>query len=482
MIIDTPKQGQQDNSVQLPYLYVPRDYQNPLWQAMVPEIFAQQPDPLDVAMGLVEEGEVPKPAKRAVLVWHRRAGKDKTVVNLMATRAMLDDPGNYVYLLPEQTQAKKIIWRGIGADGVRFIDHFPEEIVKKKYDSELLVELVNGSTVQVGGSDNYDAWMGTNPRGIIFSEYSLQDPAAWNYFRPILAENGGWAVFIYTARGHNHGYELAKIAKKKMEEKDPSWFYSFLTVDDTKRPDGSAVISREDIEAELEAGMPEGMVQQEFYCSFDAGLLGAYYADIIADMRKRDPSPFGAYPHDPSKPVITAWDLGLNDANTIWFVQPFPGGPRIIDYMEESNVPLTEWIKRVQDKPYNYATHIAPHDIVQRAQETGKSRKEFAMDLGFDFEVAPKLSRADGIELVRALLPTCTFNEESPDVAQGLEALMAYERVYDEKMKRFRDSPQHNWASHGADGFRTLAVAYDMFSDFNVDRHHHQQTATRSTR
>lgn len=227
-------QIQGDSNIELPYQYTPRDYQLGLWQHMVPEIFATEEEKL---LGLV-----PDPVKRAVLVWHRRAGKDKSMINLMATRAVMDTPGNYVYLLPEQTQAKKIIWRGIGADGVRFIDHFPEQLVRKKYDSELLVELINGATVQIGGSDNYDAWMGTNPRGIIFSEYSLQDPAAWNYFRPILAENKGWAVFIYTARGHNHGYELRNVAKAKMEEGDPTWYYSELTVDDTKNEINVALI------------------------------------------------------------------------------------------------------------------------------------------------------------------------------------------------------------------------------------------------
>jgi len=478
MLNDIDGQGRDTNEIQLPHQFVPRDYQTPLWRAMVPEIFSPEPSEMDILMGTAP---VVRAAKRAVLVWHRRAGKDKNMVNLMATRAAMDTPGNYIYLLPQQTQAKKIIWRGIGADGIRFIDHFPAALVKKKYDSELLVELINGATVQIGGADNYDAWMGTNPRGVIFSEYSLQDPSAWNYFRPILAENQGWAVFIYTARGHNHGYELRNVAKKKMEEGDPDWFFSELTVDDTKRPDGTPVISRKDIDAEIEAGMPEGMVEQEFYCSFDAGLLGAYYADIISGMKKREgaTNPFGLFPHDPSYPVITAWDLGLNDANTVWFVQPFPHGPRVIYYMEEANVALSEWVRRVLEMPYNYAAHIAPHDIETREQSTGVTRKEFAMDLGLEFEVAPKLSRADGIEAVRALLPTCTFNLAEESVHDGLEAMMAYERVYDEKLKRFRDSPLHNWASHGADAFRTLAVAYDMFCDIHDDT---DITVTRSLR
>jgi hypothetical protein len=162
----------------------------------------------------------------------------------------------------------------------------------------MLVELINGSTVQLGGADAYDRLMGTNPKGIIFSEYSIMNPMAWNYFRPMLVENQGVAVFIYTARGKNHGYDMMKIAKKRYEEEfDLNWYFSILTVDDTKRHDGSPVITQADIQQEIEEGMPPEMVQQEFYCSFDAGMVGAYYADLIAKMRQDDR--IGDYPWDP---------------------------------------------------------------------------------------------------------------------------------------------------------------------------------------
>jgi len=432
--------GQVDaESIILPYKYIPRDYQLPLWHAAFPQQF-----------GLSMEA-----ARRFLLVWHRRAGKDKTSINLLTAKGM-EETGNYLYMLPEQTQARKIIWHGIGADGMRFIDHIPQEIIRKKYNSEMLVELINGSTIQLGGSDAYDSWMGTNPRGIVFSEFSLQDPQAWHYFRPILVENRGWAVFIYTPRGHNHGYELYKIAKQEVEKGNTDWFYSNINVEQSTREDGSPVITQEDIQAEVDAGMPPEMVRQEFYNSFDAGVMGSYYGDLVEALRNKDK--IGHFPHDPRHPVITAWDLGISDATSIWFAQNIGGSPRIIEYYEERNLPLTDHIRFVLDKPYHYLEHLAPHDIEVREMYTGNTRRDIAMEHGLDFTVVPKLSRDEGIAAVMELLPTCTFDKE---LAQyGIEVLMGYERAWNEKTKCFMNTPSHNWASHGADAFRMLAVGW----------------------
>ncbi len=438
----------------LPYKYTPRDYQEGLWRAAFPAWY-----------GLSIEA-----AKRYVLVWHRRAGKDKTTINFVACKA-IEEVGNYLYMAPEQTQVKKIIWQGIGSDGMKFIDHIPWSLIKKKYEKDMLIELINGSTIQLGGSDAYDSWMGTNPLGIVFSEYSLQNPQAYNYFRPILVENGGWAVFMYTPRGHNHGYDMRNIALAETEKGNPDYYYSEIDVTQSIRADGSPVISEKDIEDEVTAGMPEELVRQEFYNSFDSGNMGAYYADIIEKLRGRMPSGIGHYPYDPTRPVITAWDLGIHDATAVWFVQPYEGGPRVIEYYEERNLPLTDHIRYVLSRPYYYLEHLAPHDIMVRSYETGKTRKELALDLGLDFTVVPKLHVDDGIEAVRALLPRCTFHES--ETLTGVEALFGYERAWDERLVRYRNSPTHNWASHGADAFRVLATGWvdDPQTEFGVVQH-----------
>ena len=388
-----------------------------------------------------------------MLVWHRRAGKDKCSINILTMLAMRD-VGNYLYMAPEITQARKIIWQGIDREGQRFIDHIPRGLITRKTESDMLVELINGSTIQLGGADNYDRQMGTNPKAIVFSEFSLMNPMAWNYFRPILVENQGVAIFIYTPRGHNHGHDMYKVACERVAAGDPNWYVSHLTVDDTRRPDGSPVITQTDIDAEIEEGMPPEMVRQEFYCSFEAGMMGAYYADLMGKAHAQDR--VGHFPHDPRHPVITAWDLGLADMNSIIYMQDIQGQYRIIDYAEDSGVPMSSWIKEVNSKPYNYAYHIGPHDLEQREYTTGKTRLETANELGLDFEVVPRMPVMEGINAVREMLPLCTFNEDS--TYELIDALSNYTKVYDEKAQTFRERPLHNKASHGADAFRQLAL------------------------
>ena len=454
-----------DNTVTLPYKFTPREYQLPLMQAMIPELFPPTPSEVDIILDRTPSKK--RNVKNAVAVWHRRAGKDKCSINILVCRAMIDAPGYYLYMAPEAAQARKIIWQGIGSDGMKFIDHIPPEIIKTKRDQEMYVELINGSVIQIGGADNYDSLVGTNPKGIIFSEYSIQNPAALQYFRPMLVENGGWALFIFTPRGHNHGWEIHKTALGRTTATagvtHPDWFYQHITIDNSRREDGTPVITHQQYLDEIANGMPEATAKQEFYGDFDQGMPGAYYADLMSALYKTEA--IGYFPHNPLLHVITAWDLGLNDCNSIWFIQVDPSGPRVINYMEEANVPMTEWVKRVSELPYNYFDHIAPHDINQRDPMTGFTRLEKCKELGFYFTVAPKLSRADGIEASRALIPICRFDEEN--CHQGIEALMSYERVYDEKLRVFKDTPLHNWASHGSDSWRYFAILWDDYKDMN---------------
>lgn len=193
--------------------------------------------------------------KRAVLVWHRRAGKDKTVINALIKK-MLQRVGVYYYFLPTYSQGKKIIWDGIDGTGVRMLEHFPKELVRKKNETDLQIELVNGSIFQVIGTEKIDSIVGSNPVGCVFSEYSIQDPKAWNFIRPILAENGGFAIFVYTPRGMNHGWVLMEQMKQ-----DPNAFVQLLTVEDTKAISAEA-LAKERLE------MPKDLFEQEYYCKF----------------------------------------------------------------------------------------------------------------------------------------------------------------------------------------------------------------------
>ena len=133
--------------------------------------------------------------KRVVAILPRRAGKDFTAFNL-AIRQCLNKVCVVYYIFPTYSQAKKVIWDSVTNDGKRFLDLIPDELVTSKNGQEMKIRFANGSLLQLVGSDNINSLMGTNPYGVIFSEYALQDPRAYQFIRPILAANDGWALFI----------------------------------------------------------------------------------------------------------------------------------------------------------------------------------------------------------------------------------------------------------------------------------------------
>ena len=273
---------------------------------------------------------------------------------------MQKEIGAYYYFYPTYAQGKKALWEGIGKDGFRYINHFPEVLLDgKPNDTEMKIRYKNGSLFQIIGTDDIDKVLGTNPRGCVFSEYSLQSPKAWEYIRPILAENKGWAIFNYTPRGKNHGFDLYEMAIK-----NPSWFVSKLTVDDTH------VLTLEDIDEERKAGMTEDMIQQEFYCSFVAAIIGSYYWKEYDEAEKA--GRFGNVPYDPNGSVHTVWDLGIADSMAIGFYQIIGQEVHKIDYYENTGEGFPHYAKILQEKGYVYGKHFAPQDIKARELSTGK--------------------------------------------------------------------------------------------------------------
>ena len=408
--------------VTVPYNFTPRDYQFRVLKAL-------------------EEGY-----KRAVLVWHRRAGKDKTALNIVVKKAF-ERVGNYYYYLPTAALGRKIVWQGKDRDGFPFLGHVPQELRSRTREDEMRIELINGSAIQVIGTDKTDV-VGPNPVGCIFSEYSLQDPAAWNYIRPILAENDGWAIFLYTPRGRNHGYTLFQMAKY-----NPSWYCELLTADDTN------AITPEAIEEERASGMSEELIQQEFFASFDYGMEGSYYTKQLARARQE-----GRITRLPIQDISvhTAWDIGYRDATAIWFFQFVGKEIWVIDYYENSGEELAHYAKVLQEKGYIYGEHWAPHDIEKHELGTGASLRERAKDLGLEFNVIENWSRtgiglAEGIEVVRSLFPRFWFHEEN--TKRGLDALSEYKKKWDPLWATFSDQPAKNWARDGADAFRILSLA-----------------------
>lgn len=429
--------------INIPHEYLPRPYQRAFWEA------------LDANNG--------ESCKRAVKVWHRRAGKDKTDLNFLIKRMFPEAPGGrigtYYHLFPTYAQGKKIIWDGMDASGFKFMDHFPAPLVAQKNETEMQVTLVNGSIYQIVGVDKIDLIIGTNPVGCVFSEYALQNPAGWDLLRPILTENKGWAVFNFTPRGHNHGKQLYDMASN-----NPEWFCELLTVRDTFREDGTPVVSEAQIQAEREAGMDEELIQQEFFCSFQGYQVGSYYAKQIrqAEEDKRITN----LSWRPDIPVFTFWDLGVGDSMAIWFAQKVWREVHFIDYYETSGEGMPFFAKVLRERPYVYSRHYMPHDASHREVGTGLSRRDTAEKLGIQpIDVVKRGDVEDGIDAVRSLFPRCWFDKTK--CRQGLDALSSYQKEWDEDRREYKAKPVHNWASHGSDAFRTAAMSdFETAGDF----------------
>lgn len=407
--------------------FQPREYQKPLFEAILSKGY-----------------------KRVLGILPRRAGKDVSAFNL-CIRCCLKEPCIIYYIFPTYSQAKKVIWDSITNTGERILDYIPEQVMESKNSQEMKIRFKNGSLFQLVGSDNYDSLMGTNPRGVVFSEYALQDPRAYQYIRPILTANGGWALFISTPRGKNHLWELYQLAQSS-----PEWFCLKLSIEDTQH------ISLHEIEKERQEGlMSEDLIQQEYYTSFDMGVEGSYYNRYLDKMRVN--GRIGLVPWENGFNVHTAWDLGVRDATSILFFQTIGQSVRIIDCYSNSKHGIEHYAEVLNNKPYQYGTHIAPHDIRVREWGSGITRFEKARELGITFTLSDEITVPDGIEAARSLFSKLWIDEKN--CADFLKALENYRQEYDSKRKIYKNRPLHDWSSHYADAFRYLAVSLPKTSD-----------------
>jgi hypothetical protein len=396
--------------------------------------------------------------KRAVPVWHRRAGKDEVFFAHTAL-SMLERPGGYWHMLPMANQARTAIWEAVNPHtGIRRVDEFFPDALFKKRETDMMIHCkVNASTWQVKGSDNYGAGVGSPPVGVVFSEYSQADPMAWAYISPILVENGGWAGFPSTPRGHNHLERMLQVARG-----EPGWFGEVLTTDDTHVIGNEALL--EDLrQKQIEHGEVEGKAlwMQEWHCSFNAAIPGAYYGDAIEQAEKD--GRIGVVPYEPSLPVIAAFDLGHADATAIWFAQNVGMQLRVIDYYEMSGVSdLGHYAQVLRERGYRYASPraiILPHDAAQERLGQAKSVAAQFEAFGYLGKVLPQTDVEPGIRAGRQLLQKAYI--DSAKCARGLDCLRNYHRRRDDVRKAYIDAPVHDWSSHGADAWRYLAIGWE---------------------
>lgn len=388
----------------------------------------------------------------ACIVAHRRAGKTVACVMDLIDAALRCEKPNprFAYVAPYYTQAKDIAWAYVKEYGAPI----PGAQVN---ESELRLDLPNGGRVRLYGADNYDRLRGLYFDGIVLDEYADMDPNVWpQVVRPALSDRQGWATFIGTPKGRNDFY---RIWAGDMEThwpgavNSPEWFHLMLRASETGIVDQGELLDAKRM-------LSEDEYEQEYECSFEAAIKGAFYATEL--KRAQLEGRIANIPIDRSLGVWTAWDLGISDSTAIWFGQTFGHEERIIDYYEAAGVGLDHYAKVLRDKGYTYTKHDFPHDVAVKSLSTGVSRVETLRGLGIEAGIGPRHSIMDGINATRRYIDRCWFDRER--CKRGLEALTQYRRDYDEKLKIFKSNPLHDWASHGADAFRTRAAvaSYDL--------------------
>ncbi len=391
--------------------------------------------------------------KRAIEIAHRRWGKDEII--LSATLELAHQRvGSYWHCLPEYAQARKALWSAVNAHtGKRRIDEaFPPEIRETTNEQEMFIRLKCGSTWQLIGSDRFDSTVGAGPAGIAYSEWALANPSAWAYHRPMLEENNGWAAFITTPRGRNHAKAMYDMAKD-----NPRWFAEVSTVHDT------GTLSPEQLDESLKEyialyGHDLGTAQfeQEYECSFNAAILGAFYAREMLAVRKDGRiAPIEALP---DRPVHTAWDLGVRDSTAIWWFQVVGSQLFILDHYVAHGTGVEHYAELCHSKPWKRGVDYVPHDAKVKEWGSGRTRVETMRQLGLNPHVVPMASKMDGIQAVRKTLPLCVFHPDTEE--DGIGALETYRREWDDEKKTFKATEVHDWASHGADAFRYLSLAW----------------------
>lgn len=419
-------------AIELPNKWKPRRYQYPLWNA------------------LQNQGK-----KRAIEIAHRRWGKDDLVLHHTAIEAH-KRVATYWHCLPEYAQARKAIWTAVNPHtGIRRIDEaFPRELRESTNEQEMFIRFKNGSTWQVIGSDRYNSLVGAGVAGVVFSEWALANPSSWGYIRPMMEENNGWASFITTPRGRNHAKAMFDMAKN-----NPRWFAEVSTVHDTGALDPKQIKeSLEEYVVLYGEDLGRAQFEQEYLCSFNAAILGAFYAREMLVVRQE--GRIAEIEPVPGQPVHRAWDIGVRDDTSIWWFQVVGSKIYILDCYSNSGSGVDHYAEECTRRGWQPGIDFVPHDakVKEWGAPGGRTRVETMRILGLNPRLVTDATKLDGISAVRRTLPRCVFHPRTE--AQGIAALEQYRREWDDEKKTFRANEVHDWTSHLSDAFRYLAMSW----------------------
>ena len=381
----------------------------------------------------------------AVLVCHRRAGKTCATICDTIRRAISENKpdARYAYIAPFYAQAKNIAWD--------YLLKFAKPAIVKANQSELWVELVNGAKIRLFGADNPDSLRGLYLDGVVLDEYADMKPRLWGEIvRPLLTDRQGWATFIGTPKGHNAFYDIYNEAQK-----NDNWYVKTL------RADQSGLLAQSEL-LDAQATMSANQYEQEFLCSFEAAILGAYYGQ---EMRRiTDLGRITDIEYDDMFPCHTAWDLGFNDSTSIWWYQVVHGEIRVLDHHSSNGQAIPYYTGLLKQKEeefgYRYGIHWLPHDARAKTLASGGKSiiEQIATKIDIkQLKIVPNLSLQDGIQASRLALNRTWFHNRCEE---GIECLRQYQREWDDDKKVFRDRPKHDWTSHSSDAWRYLSIVW----------------------
>lgn len=412
---------------------------------------------------------------RHLLERPRRSGKEVESWNLLLEGA-IESPGLYLMVYPTNVRARAVLWKGaiLMPDGtsVKFLDMIPKRLIRRINNQEMTIELVNGSVIWILGSDiDPNKLRGTNPRGIVYSEFAFQDPRVFYIMLPALRQNGGWLIGQSTFDGQNHFYQLIESNKN-----DPQWYCRVDSIITLVDEDGNRYITDEMIEEDRRAGMPEYLIQQEYYGVVQINQETKYFAHAIKNLF--DCERLIQNLIIPNAPVYSAFDIGINDCTAIvlFQIRRVDGyiRPAVIGYIENNNRDLAFYVMEIRRfcNRYNltFRDHFVPHDGQKRDFNTGKNTIDFMTEMGEHAFVVPKpASKENAIEAMRRKLYIVDFNKENTQ--RLIDCLSGYSKEFDDKMGTYKNRPVHNWASHGVDAFQTMTLALDsdMISERTYD-------------
>jgi hypothetical protein len=343
----------------------------------------------------------------------------------------------FAYIAPYYIQAKDVAWM--------YLKDYAIPLGATANESELHVDFPhNGARVRLYGADNPDRLRGPYLDGLVLDEYADMAPSVWgDVLRPMLADRRGWATVIGTPKGRNAFFEIYDRASR-----EPEWLALMFRASET------GILPIDELESARRDMTPE-QYAQEFECSFEAAIMGAYFGKEMAEAERQ--GRIKHVPIDPLLPTHTAWDIGVSEHMAIWAFQVSAGEIRVVDYISRYNFSMETYCAELNDKLY-HGTDWVPHDAKVRSTETGRTRIETLTKLGRKPRLVPDHKVHDGIQAARLTFPRCYFDADN--CREGLEALRQYRADYDEKTRAFKDSPKKDWATHPADAFRYLAMAW----------------------